>query len=217
MKKYNIYNSIVLIISTLFFIFSYFFDLKNSLILTLTLILFILFAYEIILGTPNLSMSRIAIAFIGAFFIPMALMHMVYIRNSHNGLEITLLIFVVTWISDTTSYIIGSNFGKYKLAKNISPNKTIEGCISGIAVGVITTIVLHYFFKNTFPTWKYIILGFIITIIGQFSDISESLIKRDGQVKDSSKIIPGHGGLLDRFDSYIFLAPALYYINQLFL
>jgi phosphatidate cytidylyltransferase len=149
--------------------------------------------------------------------IPTSLVHIVYIYNLQNGLNFVVLLFVVVWVLDTASYIFGILFGKHKLS-NISPKKSIEGAIAGIIFGIVTIFVCKYIFiKNNIGFYKLFTLGFAISIISQFSDLSESLIKRDGCVKNSSTLIPGHGGMLDRFDSYIFAAPAMYYILFVFI
>jgi phosphatidate cytidylyltransferase len=141
---------------------------------------------------------------------------MVYIRNLKNGIKLTIFVFVVVWTLDTAAYVFGKFFGKHSLAKNISSRKTIEGAVAGIIFGIICAISCKYIFMNNiFTLFDSIVLGFIIAIIGQFSDLCESVIKRDGNVKDSSKILPGHGGIFDRFDSYMFTAPVVYYIFKL--
>jgi phosphatidate cytidylyltransferase len=176
--------------------------------------MFILFVIEICHGVDTLSVVRILLSFFGIFFIPMTLMHIILIRNLYYGRSITLFTFIITWTVDSMAYIIGSLYGKHKLVKNISPKKTIEGAISGTICGVLVAILLQYTysFNNILSLPMTITLGCIISIIGQFSDIAESIIKRDNQIKNSSCLIPGHGGILDRFDSYIFVAPSVYYL-----
>jgi phosphatidate cytidylyltransferase len=147
----------------------------------------------------------------------MTLMHLIYIRNLPYGMEITFFIFIVNWIVDTMAYIIGSLFGVHRLTKNISPNKTLEGTIIGCIFGVLSSIFLRTLFMQHILTINMsVVLGLTIAVIGQFSDLAESIIKRDSGLKDSSCLIPGHGGVFDRFDSYIFVAPALYYILNIY-
>jgi phosphatidate cytidylyltransferase len=138
---------------------------------------------------------------------------MVYIRNMSGGMQLIFFIFIVVWVLDTAAYAFGRMLGKHKLAKNVSPKKTIEGAVAGIVFGVAAAVACRYIFMSEILTvLQALILGFAISIVGQFSDLAESLIKRDGNIKDSGKIIPGHGGVFDRFDSYIFAAPAVYYL-----
>jgi phosphatidate cytidylyltransferase len=178
-------------------------------------IAFVIFIKEIFGENPKSSIERIAVSFFGAFFIPLCLMHMVYLRNSYGGMEIIFFIFIVVWVLDTAAYAFGFMLGKRKLAQ-VSPKKTIEGAVAGIVFGVLAAIICRtIFMRHILSICDSIIFGFVISIVGQFSDLAESLIKRDGDVKDSSKTIPGHGGFFDRFDSYIFAAPAVYYVLKL--
>jgi phosphatidate cytidylyltransferase len=173
----------------------------------------ILFLVEVFKGDAELSIERIATSFLGSFFIPLAFVHMFYIRDLNGGMQLIFFIFIEVWTLDTAAYAFGYMFGKHKLAEGISPKKTIEGAIAGIIFGVLTAIACRYLFmKGILTLYQAILLGLVISVLGQFSDLVESLIKRDGNVKDSGKIIPGHGGVFDRFDSYLFAAPAVYYV-----
>jgi phosphatidate cytidylyltransferase len=125
-----------------------------------------------------------------------------------------LAFFAIIWATDISAFFFGSWLGKKPLAKNISPKKTIEGTIAGIAAGFITAIVESLLIKQ-FPLSLGIILGLLIPISGTIGDLLESAIKRQMQVKDSGSIMPGHGGLLDRFDSTT-LAAALTALTLLF-
>ncbi len=125
------------------------------------------------------------------------------------GLFLLLFVFVAVALTDIGAYYFGVKFGKRKLAEVISPKKTIEGAIGGAlcAIGVSCFGV----FYTGLSLFQAILSGLIITLSAQLGDLSESLIKRDAGVKDSSDILPGHGGMLDRFDGYIFAIPVAYY------
>ena len=113
------------------------------------------------------------------------------------------------------TYFIGKNFGKHKLAPLVSPKKTIEGAIAGVITAIMVSLVYRYLFMQEVMTnLETIIYALVISFTGQFSDLAESLFKRDCNIKDSGIIIPGHGGMLDRFDSYLFCAPIFYYLIQ---
>jgi len=120
-----------------------------------------------------------------------------------------MFILFSVWISDSAAYFIGKSFGKNKLAPKVSPKKTWEGAVAGFVGGVGGFVVLSFFFLKEFPLLHAIIIGVIIGSIGQIGDLAESLIKRDAGVKDSSSIIPGHGGVLDRFDSLLLIMPII--------
>jgi phosphatidate cytidylyltransferase len=201
-----------------FFIFMCFF--KNfpldKVMFSTVVMLVVFFMVEVFGKKPDLSMSRISISFIGAFFVPIAFIYMVYLRNFYCGMKLVFFIFIVVWVLDTASYAFGIMFGKHRLASNISPKKTVEGAVVGIIFGVFATVFCKYtFIKDMLTLQNSLILGIVISVVGQFSDLTESLIKRDGGTKNSGKIIPGHGGVFDRFDSYIFVAPAVYYILEI--
>ncbi|MDR1052455.1 MAG: phosphatidate cytidylyltransferase [Endomicrobium sp.] len=215
LKKYNPYFLISLIMSSINFLFLCFF--VNKIIFLYIAIYFFLFIIEFFKKNTEFCIERLSVSFFVIFFIPISLVHIVYIYNLQNGLNFVILLFVVIWVLDTASYIFGMLFGKHKLS-GISPKKSIEGSIAGIIFGIITMFICKYIFiKNNINFFKLFTLGFVISIISQFSDLSESLIKRDGYVKNSSTLIPGHGGMFDRFDSFIFAAPAMYYILLVFI
>ncbi|MDR1418311.1 MAG: phosphatidate cytidylyltransferase [Endomicrobium sp.] len=218
LKKYRPYIKISLLMAVLFFLFLHFCSEIhiNEVSFSAIVIAIVFFVKEVLAENPKSSIERIAVSFLGAFFIPLCLIHMVYLRNLYGGMEIIFFVFIVVWVLDTAAYAFGSMFGKRKLAKHISPKKTMEGAVAGLAFGILTAIICRAIFMSSILSMcDSIILGFVISIFGQFSDLAESLIKRDGDIKDSGKMIPGHGGFFDRFDSYIFAAPAVYYVLKL--
>lgn len=121
------------------------------------------------------------------------------------------LIFLLNWISDSFAYLIGRKFGKRKLAPNISPNKTIEGAIGGFIFTIIMGITIQLFFQDSLNLHgNWIIISIIVAFISPIGDLAESKLKRVFGVKDSGKIMPGHGGMLDRLDSFITCIPFIY-------
>ena len=217
-QKYNPHKIISIVMSVLFFVFLYISHYNDKAVTAAVAMLFILFAVEISGKNTDMCVARIAVSFLGAFFLPLALIHMVYIREiSNGGMKLIFFIFITVWVLDTAAYAFGRMLGKHKLAPNVSPKKTVEGAVAGVVFGVLTAVLCRYIFMSGVLSLKEaVVLGIIISISGQFSDLAESLIKRDGQIKDSGTTIPGHGGFLDRFDSYIFAAPAVYYYLYFF-
>ncbi len=121
-----------------------------------------------------------------------------------------LLMFITIWICDTAAYFVGSTLGKHKLYQRVSPNKTVEGAIAGFIFAIIPAYVCHLIFIREFELVHSLIIGAIIGVMSQIGDLVESVFKRDAGVKDTSGILPGHGGFLDRFDSPLFMAPLMY-------
>ena len=130
--------------------------------------------------------------------------------NVDKGCALIWILFTCTWASDTFAYFVGKSIGSHKLASSISPNKTVEGFL-GSVVGTTLTGVLVGNFLFGFPLIQMAIAGFILAIVATLGDLVESVIKRFTGIKDSGFIIPGHGGVLDRFDSIFFTAPIFYY------
>jgi phosphatidate cytidylyltransferase len=119
-------------------------------------------------------------------------------------------VFVTVWLCDSAAYFAGRAIGKHKLFPRVSPNKTWEGAIFGFLFSIISMIAAKYIVLHFLPLFHAIVIGFIIGTVGQIGDLCQSLLKRDSGIKDSSSLIPGHGGFFDRFDSIIFISPIIY-------
>ena len=130
--------------------------------------------------------------------------------NFDVGSALIWTLFICTWASDTFAYFVGIAIGSHKLASSISPNKTVEGFIGGILGTIAMAIVIGHIVFN-FPLIEMAILGFVLAIVATLGDLVESVFKRFAGVKDSGILLPGHGGMLDRFDSIFYTAPVFYY------
>ncbi|MEC4813726.1 MAG: phosphatidate cytidylyltransferase [Scytonema sp. PMC 1069.18] len=146
----------------------------------------------------------------------MNLVEMYDLRLLPQGLTGTALTFLCIWASDIGAYIVGKFFGKTPLSE-ISPKKTVEGAVFGVAASVIVALAGAYSLQWSRYPLTGVALGLLIGIAGLLGDLTESMLKRDAGVKDSGQLIPGHGGILDRTDSYIFTAPLVYYFITLLL
>jgi phosphatidate cytidylyltransferase len=159
--------------------------------------------------------SDIAGAFIAGVVLPYLLMSLIRILRLPDGNIYILLPLLAAWGSDTCALFAGMAFGKHKLAPVVSPKKTVEGSIGGVlgavVLAIVYAVVIHLLFDYSLPTLllQYAVLGFFGSILGQIGDLSFSVVKRGSGIKDYGKIFPGHGGVLDRFDSVIFVAPAI--------
>jgi phosphatidate cytidylyltransferase len=122
-----------------------------------------------------------------------------------------LFAFAVIWVCDTAAYFVGSQIGSHKMSPVVSPNKSWEGFAGGMLFGTLTGLIFSFFALKDIAVWHLILAAFAISLVGQLGDLVESIFKRRFGVKDSSTIIPGHGGVLDRFDSLLFALPTLYF------
>ncbi|MBQ6834701.1 MAG: phosphatidate cytidylyltransferase [Lachnospiraceae bacterium] len=143
------------------------------------------------------------------------------VRISENGIGLMLLLIIGTWGCDTCAYFTGRLLGKRKLASVLSPKKTVEGAVGGVVGAVLLGIICSYVFPrlivSNIPSSIFcVMVCFTISIVSQFGDLTASAIKRNFAVKDYGKLIPGHGGILDRFDSLMFSAPIMYLIALVF-
>lgn len=173
----------------------------------------IVFAY-IILTKLKRTIVDVAITVFGIIYIPFMFSFMQMILLMETGRVLIFYVFAAAFASDTCAFLVGTKFGKNKLCPEISPKKTIEGSIGGV-VGVIIcfliiTIIGNSFFEMSYNILYMIIAGVVAGIAGQLGDLSASAIKRFCGIKDFGNLIPGHGGILDRLDSLLFVSPIMY-------
>lgn len=126
------------------------------------------------------------------------------------GARWIIFMFAAIWICDTAAYFIGSAIGKHKLFHRVSPNKTVEGAIAGFIFAIVTAYIAHTVYIKLLSLADCLVIGAIVGIMSQIGDLVESLFKRDTGIKDTSGILPGHGGFLDRFDAPLFVAPLVF-------
>lgn len=224
--KYDTHTITGFILGTLFLISIYFNGpqiLNSSLETQITSIILsfciiVLFLIEIIKGNPSGSISRTAITLLAIFFISWPFGHLLLIRDiKSDGEKYTYFLFLLIWFIDTGAYVVGKKFGRTKLTEKISPQKTVEGLIGSLITAVIGSIILKKFLSlSAFSFKEIIIVGIFLAFLSVISDLTESLLKREAGVKDSAILLPGHGGMLDRFDSFIFTAPFFYYYLVIF-
>src|SRR4030043_105394 len=178
------------------------------------IVLLLLFLSIIFMGTSeNLSsaIANIGITFFGIFYIGFLLSHVSLIRKMGDGRAWVLFLTTTIWAGDIFAFLSGSLFGRHKLYPKISPKKTYEGLGGAIVGTVIVALVFARLFIPNLHSGPCILLAIGLGILGQLGDFTESMLKRCAQVKDSGTLIPGHGGMLDRLDSFLFSAPFLHY------
>ena len=164
--------------------------------------------------------ANVATTVLGMIYCGWLPLHLSFLRHLNcerfnDGLVFLVMILISVILTDTGCYYVGRNFGKHKLAPVISPNKTIEGSIGGIICAIIGSMVIGWYIGLEW--YLSFAIGLICTVFAQIGDLCESLIKRDAGVKDSGDILPGHGGFLDRCDSYILTIPVMYYFCKYFI
>lgn len=163
--------------------------------------------------SPVHSLDRVALTIFGAIFAGWMPAHLAMIRDLRpHGEAFAFLTFTAVWAMDTAAYAAGRGFGRHSLAPALSPKKTWEGAGAGFlaAIGVCLAFQKFKLYESVTPL-QAVVVGVVIGSMGQLSDLAESMVKRDAGIKDSGALLPGHGGVFDRFDSYILCAPAVYY------
>lgn len=159
------------------------------------------------------SLARAALSLFGVFFIAWNLSHLYLLRDLRPvGKEMVFFLFVVIWALDCGAYFVGRTFRGPKLAGAVSPGKTVAGAVGGFAAALAAAWVFRgVWLRDALSAYEALALGALIGTLAQLSDLAESVLKRSLGVKDSSNLLPGHGGVLDRFDSFLLTAPAFYY------
>ncbi len=186
--------------------------IQKILIMVIPTIVLLLFG-QVIFTNMKTNFKDIAYTFFGMFYIIGCITFIALLRGLDNGIILVWYAIFAAWGTDTFAYLIGMRFGKHKMSK-ISPKKSIEGAIAGTVSSVIIiaiyTLIMNNIYNLGYSYLYVIIAGIILSIIGQLGDFAASSIKRYVDVKDYSNLIPGHGGMLDRIDSLIFIAPFAY-------
>lgn len=147
----------------------------------------------------------------GILYIGWLLSYLVALRGLDSGRDWVFLALFITFASDTTAFFAGRAWGKHHLAPRISPRKTWEGAVAGVLGAIIASLALVIFFNLPLSHWQAGLLGLLVSVFGQLGDLAESLFKRNMGVKESGKLLPGHGGALDRIDSVVFASVVAYY------
>ena len=174
-----------------------------------------LLAAEVLYRNEPGSLSHWAMAVAGACYIGYAGGFFLRMRAHPQGLALLTLAVASTWICDSGAYFIGRAYGRHKLAPHISPKKSWEGVIGGLVSGVASVMLIGCLWVDGFLWWQGLLLGVLLTAAAVIGDLAESVVKRQVGAKDSGKLIPGHGGALDRIDSLLFVVPLVYMFAQL--
>ncbi|MDO8736446.1 MAG: phosphatidate cytidylyltransferase [Thermoleophilia bacterium] len=169
------------------------------------------FILHAIRGLKPEMVGEMAVTFFGAFYVGIGFAHVILLRTPTYGISLVIVVLLATWTSDTVAYAVGHYLGQRPISPVISPNKTIEGTLAGV-IGTIVVVLIAGKSLPWMGSGQFFVLGLVIAIAAPLGDLFESYVKRASHVKDAGTIIPGHGGILDRFDSLIFAAVAAFYV-----
>lgn len=179
---------------------------------------FLLISAIYVFTFPKFKANQVAFAVFGMVYVPLLMMHLYQVRELADGLFIIPLVFLSAWGNDTCAYCVGMLIGKHKMTPKLSPKKSVEGLVGGIVGAALLGAGYGMLFGDRLPSLGNAPMacaiicgvGAVIAVVG---DLAASAIKRDTGIKDYGKLIPGHGGVLDRFDSILFTAPIVYYLS----
>ena len=194
---------------------SWFNDLKDTiLIFSIFVSLFLL---RDLFSTKNLISVLIKKYFRFIFYITSSFIFIYLIANFNGFYDPSIILgcFILIWVNDSFAYIVGKKFGKQKLFYSISPHKTVEGFLGGLLFCCISASIVSRYIDDSISTSNWLTMAIIVSVFGTLGDLIESKFKRESNVKDSGKIMPGHGGILDRLDSIIFASPYIYLFLKL--
>lgn len=178
------------------------------------LVMLVLMATSVV--TKNrISVNTVAMLFLGVVYVGVGFYYIAESRHLPNGLFWTFLLLGSIWSSDAGAYFVGKLIGKNKLWPSISPNKTVEGALGGIAIAIVTSLVFAWASGGLLTWERAIFIGLAAAVVGQMGDLIQSAYKRVYNIKDSGNLLPGHGGILDRCDSWIVVFPFVHILMLL--
>ncbi len=193
---------------------------KEYMIMLAAILFLMLLMVNYVIIFPKYRSEQITMVYFGLFYVSIMISYIYQVRMLKDGLLLVWMIFIAAWGSDTCAYCVGMLIGKHKLPSKLSPKKSIEGCIGGVVGAALLGYIYATIFQNqivgvTNPIFAFTIMGGVGSIISQIGDLAASAIKRNHEIKDYGTLIPGHGGILDRYDSIIFTAPIVFFLTQI--
>ena len=161
---------------------------------------------------PQRNLHDLALSLFGSVYTGFFFSYALALGRTESAFYLLLLVFILTWASDVGGYLFGRVWGKHKLAPRLSPGKTVEGSAGAIVLTILAALVYRYFSGAEYPqAGILLVMALVFSVAAQLGDLLESAIKRFFEVKDSGRLLPGHGGVLDRFDSFMLVSPVAYY------
>lgn len=205
-RNYRLIKKAVYILTIITYVFIYLFPVEG-LLFHLTPVLILVATLYAIRG--NISIEELALSVMSYLYLPISLSYIYFLREK--GGHYVWIVFILAYATDTFAYFTGGAIGRHKLIPKVSPKKTVEGAIGGVAGAIICCLLFEHYFGHASHYIRIVILAAAGSIASQLGDLLASFIKREFEVKDYGKLIPGHGGVLDRVDSVLFTAPLTYY------
>ena len=189
--------------------------LPDLMMLVLGLLIVLMFVY--VFTYPKYQTEQLLAAFFGVFYVAVMLSYVYQTRMLGAGTYIVWLIFLCSWGCDTCAYCVGMLIGKHKMTPKLSPKKSVEGAVGGVIGAALLTVIYGMVFRGAMGSemshvWIMAAISAAGALVSMVGDLTASAIKRNYGIKDYGKLIPGHGGILDRFDSVIFTAPLIYFL-----
>ncbi len=169
-----------------------------------------------VLQFPRFPTSKMMQIYFGVIYVGVMLTFVYLTRMEPEGMKLVWLIFIASWICDTCAYLTGMLIGKHKLTPKLSPQKSVEGAVGGVIGSALVGLLYGILINLNEAAWVPAVICGVGAVISQFGDLTASAIKRNHDIKDYGNLIPGHGGILDRFDSVIITAPIVYILSQVF-
>jgi phosphatidate cytidylyltransferase len=214
-KNLNALEILGVAIIAIYYVVMYFTQDTTYMVMIIVMALIaVMFVY--VFGFPKFHANQVMDTYFSLIYCPIMLSFIFLTRQLENGIYLVWMIFISSWISDTCAYAVGVMIGKHKLAPVLSPKKSIEGSVGGILGVVIVGGIFGAYLDNVLGLKDFTIIlaivGGVGSVISQVGDLAASAIKRNHDIKDYGKLIPGHGGIMDRFDSVIFTAPITYFL-----
>ena len=218
LRIYKLHNTpigIVTYLATIIYYGLLIFD-KNQFVMPLIIVLVLTILGIYVATYPRFTDKDAMAAVLSFMYVTVMLSYMYLVRDLAHGGALVVMVFVCSWVNDTCAYCVGVTMGKHKMTPKLSPKKSVEGLVGGIVGSAAFGALYGMFFNKQVMTLEnapitFAIIGAVGAVVAVIGDLAASAIKRNNDIKDYGKLIPGHGGIMDRFDSIIFTAPIIYY------
>lgn len=214
-QKPNTLEIVGLVAITCYYLVTYFVQDASYAVMVILLAMIAMMSVYVF-GFPKYHANQVMDAYFSLIYAPVMLSFVLLTRQLDDGIYLVWMIFISSWISDTFAYLAGVMLGRHKLAPVLSPKKSVEGSVGGIVGAALFGALFGAYLDSSLGQEQYVmilaVVGGVGSVISQVGDLAASAVKRNHEIKDYGNLIPGHGGIMDRFDSVIFTAPITYFL-----